>query len=238
MQTPQLFNFNQSDVRVIRREDSTYWFVAKDVVDALGIDWQGKRTLAQIRADWQGVVKLPTPSGTQSTVLINEQAVYKLAFRSNKPEAEAFTDRVAEMLTQLRQSSTSTFRSLILPAPTDWELTFPREFMRQVMRLHGHEYDPKTGTHSWVGKFINKYVYGWMDKGASDELKTARKLYGGDDETAFLHQFLNGQGRGLLKDHLIGLVTLLKSAHDSEHFEGLFNESFRQANQLKISFRR
>ena len=88
------------DVRVIRREDGDYWFVAKDVADALGIVWQGKKTLEQIRADWQTVGKLRTVTGNKSTIFINEQAVYKLAFRSDTPQANAFTDQVANYLTR------------------------------------------------------------------------------------------------------------------------------------------
>jgi hypothetical protein len=43
--------------------------------------------LLVVRSEWQGVTKLMTPSGEQELIVINEAAVYKLAFRSNKATA-------------------------------------------------------------------------------------------------------------------------------------------------------
>ena len=50
--------------------------------------------------------ELPDSLGRlQKTVFINESAVYKLAFRSRKPEAERFTDWIAgEVIPQIRKT--------------------------------------------------------------------------------------------------------------------------------------
>lgn len=75
------------------------WFVAKDVAMALNITWSG-HTLDNIPEEWQGMVNLTTPCGNyqggglQTLKVINEAAVYKLAFRSNKPEADRFVNWV------------------------------------------------------------------------------------------------------------------------------------------------
>jgi prophage antirepressor-like protein len=75
------------------------WFVAKDVAMALNVTWSS-HTLDSIPEDWKGVVNLTTPSsgarggGLQTLKVINEAAVYKLAFRSNKPEADRFVNWV------------------------------------------------------------------------------------------------------------------------------------------------
>lgn len=75
------------------------WFVAKDVARALNITWSG-HTLDTIPNLWTQMVKL-TINGSDGGVsdirrmtLINEAAVYKLAFRSNKPEADRFVNWV------------------------------------------------------------------------------------------------------------------------------------------------
>lgn len=75
------------------------WFVAKDVAMALNITWSG-HTLDSIPNEWTQMVKL-TISGSEGGVsdirrmtLINEAAVYKLAFRSNKSEADRFVNWV------------------------------------------------------------------------------------------------------------------------------------------------
>jgi prophage antirepressor-like protein len=74
------------------------------VAAALDVKWTG-HTLGSIPKSWQGMVKLTTPSGKQELTIISEPAVYKLAFRSNKPEAEAFTNWVAgEVLPAIRKT--------------------------------------------------------------------------------------------------------------------------------------
>lgn len=89
------FAFEDHLVRVFE-VDGAPWFVAKDVAAALGIVWKGDETVSRIPERWKGVRNLRTPGGQQFLLIISEPAVYKLAFRSNKPEAEAFTDWVAE----------------------------------------------------------------------------------------------------------------------------------------------
>lgn len=83
--------------------DGEPWFVAKDVANALDIDWSGK-TLKFIPETWKGMGYNPTPSsgnrggGIQQMIFINEAALYKLAFRSSKPEADRFVNWVAGTL--------------------------------------------------------------------------------------------------------------------------------------------
>ena len=75
--------------------------MAKDVAAALGIKWNGKQTLAEIPDEWTVVGNLPTTipqrDGTyrvaeRKTTLINTSAACKLAGRSKKPAAVAFTN--------------------------------------------------------------------------------------------------------------------------------------------------
>jgi hypothetical protein len=85
-----MMNLNmQVNIRTMRDENGEFWFVAKDVCTALDIFWSGKKTLASISDKWKLVVKLPTSFGDKQTIFINEAALYKLAFRSNKPETQA-----------------------------------------------------------------------------------------------------------------------------------------------------
>ena len=86
------------------------WFVAKDVANALDIAWSGA-TLSNIPDDWQGMMSFNTPCGNyqggglQQLKVINEAALYKLAFRSNKPQADTFVNWVAGVvLPQIRQT--------------------------------------------------------------------------------------------------------------------------------------
>lgn len=106
---PVPFTFKDHEIRTVAIDDQP-WFVAKDVCAALTIPWRGD-TLASIQADWKGMRSFRTPSsgsrggGTQRLAVIAEPAVYKLAFRSNKPEADAFTNWVAsEVLPAIRKT--------------------------------------------------------------------------------------------------------------------------------------
>jgi prophage antirepressor-like protein len=111
------FEFQKKKVRCVGT-DRDPWFVAKDVCEALGMTWKGSESLASIPADWRGVRKLRTPQENQYTrhgagmtevIVINEAAVYKLAFRSQKPEADAFTNWVAkEVLPCIRRTGSYT----------------------------------------------------------------------------------------------------------------------------------
>jgi len=97
------FSFESNEIRATQDEHGNPWFVAKDVCAALSVAWSGV-TLNPIKDAWKGMMKFITPGGEQEFAVIREQAVYKLAFRSRKPEAEAFTDWVADTIATIRQT--------------------------------------------------------------------------------------------------------------------------------------
>lgn len=100
-----IFNFDSNDIRSIIDNDGNLWFVARDIFDNLNIWWSGVDSLENIKSNWVMVVNLPTIQRKRGTLMIKEQAVYKLAFRSNKPEAERFTDWLAgEVLPSIRKA--------------------------------------------------------------------------------------------------------------------------------------
>jgi prophage antirepressor-like protein len=104
------FQFQGNHIRTVGT-DRDLWFVARDVCSALGISWGGD-TLDNIPKEWRAMRKLRIPQVNQygqqgftevEVVVINEAAVYKLAFRSQKPAADAFTNWVAsEVLPSIR----------------------------------------------------------------------------------------------------------------------------------------
>lgn len=98
------FQFQNHQIRSVIDEQGNPWFVAKDVFAALDLDWSGK-SLAPIPDQWKGMGKFPTPGGEQEFIIINEPAVYVIAFRSNKPNAILFTEWVAgEVLPTIRKT--------------------------------------------------------------------------------------------------------------------------------------
>lgn len=103
----KLFSFQDKEVRTTL-QGRDVWFVAQDVFQALSLQWRGKSSLAmrQIPTEWTQIKGYQTLGGPQETFFINEQAVYKLAFRANKSDAaDQFTNWVAELLVRIRKGA-------------------------------------------------------------------------------------------------------------------------------------
>jgi len=105
-----LFDYKNIKVRTVVI-DGEIWFVAKDICDILEISnsrdaistlsdrmkltLQGKESLVALTDD---------PNVTQLS-LISEPGMYKLVFKSRKPEAKKFSDRVVtEVLPTIRKT--------------------------------------------------------------------------------------------------------------------------------------
>lgn len=105
-----IFKYQQKEIRTILDKQNNPWFVAKDVFDLLDISWKSHDSIATLSDSMKkkidistvntGVVEIPT-----GTWLLNEAGVYKVVFRSNKPEAEKFTDWIAnDVLPTIRKT--------------------------------------------------------------------------------------------------------------------------------------
>lgn len=91
------------EIRVTLKDNKPY-FNLKDVCGILGL--KNPRDV-KTRLNQKGVVisDTPTKSGIQQMNYIDETNLYKCIFRSNKPEAEEFTDWVAsEVLPTIRKT--------------------------------------------------------------------------------------------------------------------------------------
>ncbi|ENT5688801.1 BRO-N domain-containing protein [Salmonella enterica] len=90
---PITFSFHEAhDVR-IQMIDGEPWFCLKDVCEVLDI-----KNVSQLSAqlDEKGICKTytPTKGGKQQLVYVSEPNLYRVIFRSNKPEAKQFQDWV------------------------------------------------------------------------------------------------------------------------------------------------
>ena len=85
--------------------DGEPWFVAKDICDFLGT--RTTNLSAIVNADDIRTYTIGTNAGPRNYAIISEPGMYKLVFRSRKPEAEAFTDWVSRVvLPTLRKTGT------------------------------------------------------------------------------------------------------------------------------------
>lgn len=98
-----IFNASNQQVRTVTIESEPY-FVAKDVCLILGIS-NHNDAVSRLDDDEKRGSALPTPSGTQQMMVVNESGLYHLIFQSRKPEAKAFRKWVtAEVLPALRRT--------------------------------------------------------------------------------------------------------------------------------------
>lgn len=136
------FAFEDNLVRVIER-DGEPWFAGKDVCGALGLSGPAANHLRNLDEDEKGMYTIHTLGGDQSMIVISEPGVYRLVFRSRKPEAERFKRWLAhDVIPQIRK--TGEFRQAAAPAPDPFEVDIQHaplsakvEYLRLVMRLRG-----------------------------------------------------------------------------------------------------
>lgn len=100
---PTVFSYEQHEVRTILI-DGNPWFVGKDVCEVLGIS-KYRDAIARLDDNERCPVWVDTPGGKQETNAINEPGLYRLIFRSDKPQAKAFQDWVyKEVLPSIRKT--------------------------------------------------------------------------------------------------------------------------------------
>ena len=114
-----LFDYNSSKIRTVII-DWEIWFVAKDICDILELTnpTESLKMLSdKMKMTLEGkesILSITEDPNTVRLLLISEPGMYKLVFKSRKPEAEKFSDRVVtEVLPTVRKTwSYGTTRSL------------------------------------------------------------------------------------------------------------------------------
>lgn len=97
-------------IRFVERSGE-WWAVAQDVCEALGLRYVTKAMKSLKNVQQYNVCDLNNSQvtsrarDTQAMNIIGEKDIYRLIFRSRKPEAEAFQDWVYETIRELRKAS-------------------------------------------------------------------------------------------------------------------------------------
>jgi prophage antirepressor-like protein len=90
----KIFIYKDHQVRTVVQNGEP-WFIAKDVCDVLDIK-NSRDAVSRLKENQKSSVGIYDGSQMRHQTIINEAGVYKLVFKSNKPEAEMFSDWVAE----------------------------------------------------------------------------------------------------------------------------------------------
>ena len=108
--SPSIFNFNQHGVRVAFDVNGQPLFCLPDVGQALDIK---NATASRFKLNPKGVHEMYTLTngGTQKLTFISEENLYRIVFRSTKPEALNFQNWVfAEVLPSIRKTGSYSAR--------------------------------------------------------------------------------------------------------------------------------
>ena len=103
-------NWAGHPIRFVERSGE-WWAVAQDVCEALGLRYVTKAMKSLKNVQQYNVCDLNNSQvtsrarDTQAMNIIGEKDIYRLIFKSRKPEAEAFQDWVYETIRELRKAS-------------------------------------------------------------------------------------------------------------------------------------
>ena len=119
----KIFNYKNNEVRTTIK-DGEIWWVLKDVCDILGLS-EPHRVASRLEKDERTLMTVTDNLGRQqNTTIINEPGLYKVIFRSDKPEAKKFMHWVShEVLPSIRKHGayiTSAKMEELMSDPDTW----------------------------------------------------------------------------------------------------------------------
>ena len=137
----QLFEYQHKRVRTTMI-DGEVWFVAKDVCDVLDLVNSRQAVSSLSEKVKRAVTQNDAIGRPQQMTVITEGGVYKLAFRSDKPEAERFTDWLAmEVIPAIRRTGRYEHKPQgILPLECHTD-----EGIQKTMSVHVNAYNYERG---------------------------------------------------------------------------------------------
>lgn len=103
MNTPQIFNFEQNEVRTILVKDEPY-FVGKDVAEILGYERADNAVRNHVDEEDKLMHRISASGQNRNMTIINESGLYSLILKSKLPSAKKFKRWVtSEVLPAIRK---------------------------------------------------------------------------------------------------------------------------------------
>ncbi|HCQ58557.1 MAG TPA: hypothetical protein DIU10_11735 [Sulfitobacter sp.] len=102
-----------------------------------------------------------------------------------------------------------------------WTLTFPLDFYREIYRLRGWKFEPwNTRRPQVVAKWTDDFVYDRLAPGLTEELREKNPTQETGRRSHKHHQWFNPKrGHPQLKEHIAGVIALLRAAETWEEFK-------------------
>lgn len=189
---PMHFRFEDHNIRILTDIEEQPWWVAQDVCAIFGLT-DVSQAISRLKSDEKrvmgtdielsvrntetidnkGVTSAKSRVGSPPLLIINEKGLYRLIFRSNKPEAARFQDWVfGEVLPTLRKTGKYETSPTIPPAPDPALFPFYYQSPPRPDRTKSDAYNAST-------------VYQWLD-----HPETAKRIH-----VNFLRRWIETQYR-------------------------------------------
>ena len=155
----QIFNYNNKQFRIVD-ENGEFWFIAKDVCNILGLK-QVTRALQGLKKNDSRLLKVTHPQNPNKKLEVNavsEPGLYKLIFKSRKPEAEQFQDWVFyKVLPDIRKHGMYISDKLAEQAKVDKEAfdTVVNNYLAEKKKTQElQEYIEKNRAYTLLGEIV------------------------------------------------------------------------------------
>ena len=104
-----------------------------------------------------------------------------------------------------------------------WVKRFPNEFFRQVYRIQGWKYtEGVTKSPRYVGKVINRYIYGALPAPVLDELRRRNPTVNGHRKVQHHRLLTDDVGHPQLASQVAIVTALMRASKGKDEFDRLF----------------
>ncbi len=113
-----------------------------------------------------------------------------------------------------------------------WTKTFPYEFYEQIFRLKGWSGPDGTKRPSVIGHYTNDFIYSRLAPGVLDKLRTINPvLPSGGRKVKYFQWFTQDLGHPKLKEHLAGVMALMRAAPNWNSFTRAIQRAYPKVNE-------
>jgi hypothetical protein len=126
---------------------------------------------------------------------------------------------------EIRDELTKILAQYIAPHLMPWLPRFPDEFFRQVYRIYGWPYVAgNRKMPQYVGKFINKYVYGYLPPGVLEKFDDVNPVLESGHRATQNHRWLTDHGLIHLDRQITSTITIMTLSADAPEFDRNFHK--------------
>jgi hypothetical protein len=125
---------------------------------------------------------------------------------------------------EIRDELIKILEQYIAPHLMPWVPRFPDEFFRQVYRIHGWPYVAgNRKMPQYVGKFINKYIYGYLPPGVLEKLRELNPVRESGWRATQHHRYMTNTGNIHLDRQITSTITVMALSENAADFDQKFH---------------